>query len=58
MTDTICSISTSLGTGAISIIRLSGPESINLVNKIFTGKDLNQVESHTIHYGYIKYLLN
>lgn len=55
MTDTICSISTSLGTGAISIIRLSGPESINLVNKIFTGKDLNQVESHTIHYGYIKY---
>ena len=55
MTDTICSISTSLGTGAISIIRLSGSESINLVNKIFTGKDLNQVESHTIHYGYIKY---
>lgn len=54
MNDTICAISTALGVGAISIIRLSGDESINIVNKIFT-KDLNKVESHTINYGHIMY---
>ena len=53
MNDTIAAISTSLGVGAISIIRVSGEESINIVNKIFT-KDLSKVDSHTIHYGYIK----
>ena len=53
MNDTIAAISTSLGVGAISIIRVSGEESINIVNKIFT-KDLSKVNSHTIHYGYIK----
>lgn len=54
MNDTIVAISTTLGVGAISIIRLSGSESINIVNKIFKGKDLNKVDSHTINYGYIK----
>ena len=54
MNDTICAISTALGVGAISIIRLSGDESINIVNKIFT-KDLNKVDSHTINYGHIVY---
>ena len=53
MYDTIVGISTALGIGAISIIRVSGKESIDLVSKIFT-KDLNKVESHTINYGYIK----
>ena len=53
MNDTITSIATSLGVGAISIIRVSGNESINIVNKIFKGHDLEKVESHTIHYGYI-----
>ena len=52
MDDTIAAISTALGVGAISIIRVSGVDSINIVNKIFT-KDLTNVESHTIHYGYI-----
>lgn len=54
MDDTIVSISTSLGVGAIAIIRLSGPKSIEIVNKIFKGKDLTKVDSHTINYGYIK----
>lgn len=54
MNDTICAISTAVGVGAISIIRLSGNESISIVNNIFT-KDLEKVESHTINYGYIKY---
>ncbi len=53
MNDTIAAISTSLGVGAISIIRVSGDEAINIVNKIFKGKDLNKVKTHTIHYGYI-----
>jgi tRNA modification GTPase len=51
--DTIAAISTSLGVGAISIIRVSGEDSINVVNKIFKGKDLTKVNSHTINYGHI-----
>jgi len=53
MKDTIAAISTALGVGAISIIRVSGREAITLVNQIFKGKDLTKVESHTIHYGHI-----
>ena len=53
MSDTICAISTSLGIGAISIIRVSGINSINIVNKIFSGKDLTTSPTHTIHYGFI-----
>lgn len=53
MDDTITAISTTLGVGAISIIRVSGKESINIVNQIFKGKDLSKVSSHTIHYGHI-----
>ena len=53
MNDTICAIATSQGVGAISIIRVSGEESIPIVNSIFKGKDLSKVESHTINYGHI-----
>ena len=52
MNDTICAISTAVGIGAISIVRISGEESINIVNKIFD-KDLTKIESHTINYGHI-----
>ena len=52
MNDTIAAISTAQGVGAISIIRVSGDNSINIVNKIFSS-DLTEVLSHTIHYGYI-----
>ena len=55
MEDTICAISTSKGVGAISIVRVSGSEAINIVNKIFKGKDLTKVDSHTINYGHIEY---
>ena len=51
--DTIAAISTALGVGAISIIRVSGEDSVNIVNQIFKGPDLMKVQSHTIHYGYI-----
>lgn len=52
MNDTICAISTAVGVGAISIIRVSGEESIEIVNKIFD-KDLSMKNSHTINYGHI-----
>ncbi len=54
MNDTIVAISTALGVGAISIVRLSGNDAINIVNKCFEGKDLTKVDSHTINYGFIK----
>lgn len=53
MNDTIAAISTTQGIGAISIIRLSGEKSLEIASKVFT-KDLTKVETHTIHYGYIK----
>lgn len=52
MNDTIAAISTALGVGAISIIRVSGPRAIEIVNSIFS-KDITNVKSHTIHYGFI-----
>ena len=54
MNDTIAAISTAIGVGGISIIRLSGSSAIPIASKCFTGKDLNTVPTHTIHYGYIK----
>lgn len=51
--DIIVGISTAFAEGAISIVRLSGKGSIELVNKIFKGKDLTKVASHTINYGHI-----
>ena len=53
MNDTIAAISTALGVGAISIIRVSGNDSIKIVNKIFKGKNLENVDTHTINYGHI-----
>ncbi|MBP2078599.1 tRNA uridine-5-carboxymethylaminomethyl(34) synthesis GTPase MnmE [Oceanobacillus polygoni] len=50
-TDTITAISTPIGEGAIAIVRLSGPEAVSMTARIFKGKNLNEVDSHTIHYG-------
>jgi tRNA modification GTPase len=50
--DTIAAVATPPGIGALSIIRLSGPESIEITDKIFSGKKmLKEAESHTLHYG-------
>lgn len=54
MEDTICAISTSMGLGAISIVRVSGVDAIKIVNSIFD-HDLKNKESHTITYGHIIY---
>ncbi|MBX0358308.1 tRNA uridine-5-carboxymethylaminomethyl(34) synthesis GTPase MnmE [Halobacillus sp. Nhm2S1] len=52
-TDTITAISTPMGEGAIAIVRLSGPEAVAIAANLFKGKDLNEVDSHTMHYGKI-----
>ncbi|HHB3424446.1 TPA: tRNA uridine-5-carboxymethylaminomethyl(34) synthesis GTPase MnmE [Staphylococcus aureus] len=52
--DTITSISTPMGEGAIGIVRLSGPQAVEIADKLYKGKHLlNDVPSHTINYGYI-----
>lgn len=52
--DTIVALATPAGVGAISVIRVSGPESISTVDKIFDGKHkLSDSSTHTIHYGKI-----
>ena len=51
--DTIAAISTPVGEGGISIIRVSGDQALDVVSRIFKGKDLHQVKSHTINYGHI-----
>lgn len=50
---TIVALATPTGTGAIGIIRLSGPEAITIANSVFKGKDLTKQASHTIHFGSI-----
>ena len=55
MNDTIVAISTAMGEGAISIIRVSGSDAIDIINSIYKGKDLTKVDSHTINYGHIIY---
>lgn len=56
-TDTIAAIATALSNSGISIVRISGEDSISIVDSIFRTKSgkrkLLNVESHTIHYGYI-----
>lgn len=51
--DTIAAISTPPGEGGISIIRLSGDEVFSVIQKLFKGRDLTKVASHTINYGHI-----
>ena len=52
-TETIVALATPAGSGAIGVIRLSGPEAITIANKVFKGKDLTTQDSHTIHFGSI-----
>ena len=57
-TDTIAAIATALSESGIGIIRISGPEAIDVADKIFVTKSgkhiLKNCDSHTIHYGFIK----
>lgn len=49
--DTICAISTPPGVGGIAVIRVSGPEAVAIVNRVWRGRDLNSVDTHTAHLG-------
>ena len=51
--DTVVAVATPPGTGALAIVRLSGPQAIEAVAACFRGVDLRQVSSHTAHHGYI-----
>lgn len=52
--DTIAAISTPVGEGGISIIRISGEDAVVVAKRLYRGsKDLAQVASHTINYGHI-----
>ena len=52
--DTIVALATPTGIGAIGVIRLSGDKAINIVNELFTSKNLSTQNTHTIHVGFIK----
>lgn len=52
--DTIVALATPAGSGAIAVIRLSGPLAIEITNGVFRGKDLSRQASHTIHFGTIR----
>lgn len=49
--DTICAISTPSGVGGIAVVRVSGPDAIGIVDKIWRGRPLAEVKSHTAHLG-------
>ena len=49
--DTICAVSTPPGIGGIAVIRVSGPKAISIVTKLWRGRDLTEVQSHTVHLG-------
>ena len=52
--DTIAAIATPPGEAGIAVIRISGPEAIAVADRVYQGKNrLKDVDSHTIHYGYI-----
>lgn len=51
--DTIVALSTPAGVGAIAMIRLSGPQAIQITDEIFLGKKLLTQETHTVHFGKI-----
>jgi len=52
--DTIVALATAPGIGALGVIRLSGPDSVSIVNGLFPSKDLSVQPSHTLHVGLLK----
>ncbi len=53
MNKTICAIATPMGTGGISVIRISGGEAIAIAERVFS-RTLKDKPSHTVHYGFIR----
>ena len=57
MNTTIAAISTAVSASGIGIIRISGPEAMDVISRIYRSKGgkkkIKEVPTHTIHYGYI-----
>lgn len=56
-TDTIAAIATGMTNSGIGIVRISGPEAVSIADQVFTmknGKRICEMDTHTIHYGFIK----
>ena len=56
-TDTIAAISTGMTSSGIGIVRLSGPDAVTIADKVYdsgSGKKLEDMPTHTIHYGVIR----
>ena len=52
--DTIAAIATAMTSAGIGIIRVSGPDAVDICDRVYRGKQrLSEVESHTVHYGHI-----
>ena len=51
MGDTICAVSTPQGRGGIAVIRVSGPQAIDIVQRRWQGKPLSDMTTHTVHLG-------
>ncbi len=52
--DTIAALVTAVGESSVGIIRISGPEAVEIAGRIYKGKsDLQKADSHTIQYGYV-----
>lgn len=51
--ETIVALASAYGVGAVGLVRLSGSQAIAIANQVFKGKDLQAVDSHTVHYGHI-----
>lgn len=51
--DTICAVSTPPGRGGVAMIRVSGPEALNVCQRLWQGHSLTGAQSHTVHYGRI-----
>ena len=51
--DTICAISTPSGVGGIAVVRISGNKAIEIVDKIWRGKSIDSMATHTVHLGQI-----
>lgn len=56
-TDTIAAIATGMTNSGIGIVRISGPDAVSIADRLFymkNGKKLSDMDTHTIHYGFIK----
>jgi tRNA modification GTPase len=51
--DTICALSTPSSSGAIGVIRLSGPKAIEIVQNVFKGRNLSAQKTQSLHFGEI-----